>query len=399
MNSSARTAVRAGFFRKPRSVGWRKVCFQIHLWAGLVLALYLIVISLTGCVLVFREDLEALGGVNPWRDVRAEGPLAEPAAVISDIRTAFPAARLISLGAPTETNPVYVAVLQGMGRNFGTSRLALHPTTGRVLGRVPRTLPAGWAWLGVVRNLHETLLSGVKGRSVNGVLAGCLLIMSLTGIVIWWPGVSAWPRALRVNFARRWRSLSFDLHRAVGFWSFVIISFWAVSGVYFGWSREITDLVERVSPLVTAKPPVVRVEPREPGTRGADLRAMLAEAARLDPGAKLRQISFPFSRRAPLEISMQRAGTRGAPYIDTLYFDPYDGRCLTIWKYGVNASAGDWFIWLQIPLHFGTFWGLWAKLVWAVFALSIPLLAVTGMLMYWNRYLRRHWGRSKTSEA
>ena len=86
---------------------------------------------------------------------------------------------------------------------------------------------------------------------------------------------------------------------------------------------------------------------------------------------------------------MQRPGTRGVEFADTLYFDPYDGRCLGIWKYGVNQSLGDWFIWLQVPLHFGTFWGLGVKILWAVLSLSIPLLCVTGALMYWNRVLRK----------
>jgi len=49
---------------------------------------------------------------------------------------------------------------------------------------------------------------------------------------------------------------------------------------------------------------------------------MLAQAASIDPGTTLRQIAFPSGRRAPLEISMQRAGTRGPEFADTLYFDP-----------------------------------------------------------------------------
>ena len=114
---------------------------------------------------------------------------------------------------------------------------------------------------------------------------------------------------------------------------------------------------------------------------------MLSTAARLDPDTTLRQIAFPASRRSPLEISMQRPGTRGAEFADTLYFDPYDGRCLAIWKYGVNQSPGDWFIWLQIPLHFGTYWGLGVKILWAAVSLAIPALCITGALMYWNRVL------------
>ena len=299
---------------------------------------------------------------------------------------------MISLSAPTKSNPVYTAVLQGGRRAAGSGRIALHPITGQVLGRLPRRLPPNWAWLGVVRNLHVTLLFGVTGRQVNGVLAGFLLLVNLTGMVVWWPGLRTWTKALKVDFGRTWRRVNFDLHRSAGFWTLAIVSFWGISGVYFGWSRETRTLVDRISPVVSAMPPAIRVDPQRAQAR-PDLHGMLAQAASLDPGTTLREISFPSGRRAPLEISMQRPGTRGAEFADTIYFDPYDGKCLGIWKYGVNQSLGDWFIWLQIPLHFGTFWGLGIKILWAVFSLSIPLLCVTGALMYWNRFLRRRMPR------
>jgi uncharacterized iron-regulated membrane protein len=212
--------------------------------------------------------------------------------------------------------------------------------------------------------------------------------------VIWWPGVATWTRALRADFARGWRRVNFDLHRAVGFWTLGIVSLWGISAIYFAWSGEVRRLVNRVSPLVSSAPPAIRVAPR-PEAPEADLGAILSEAARLDPGTTLRTILFPSGRTAPLEISMQRAGTRSAEFADTLYFDPWDGRYLGIWEYGVNQSLGDWFVWSQIPLHFGTFWGLGVKILWAVFGLSIPLLSVTGALMYWNRALRRRWKRAR----
>lgn len=55
----------------------------------------------------------------------------------------------------------------------------------------------------------------------------------------------------------------------------------------------------------------------------------------------------------------------------------------------MNHSLGDWFIWLQIPLHFGTYWGLGVKILWSAFSLAIPVLCITGALMYWNRVLRK----------
>jgi len=90
---------------------------------------------------------------------------------------------------------------------------------------------------------------------------------------------------------------------------------------------------------------------------------------------------------------MRRGQGAGRIYEDTLYFNPYTGAYLMTWRYGVNQSLGDWIIWLQAPLHFGIYWGLGVKIVWAVFGLSIPTLAVTGLLMYWNRALGKSWPR------
>jgi uncharacterized iron-regulated membrane protein len=379
-----------GFVRRPQRVWLRRFNFQVHLWAGLILTLYLIMIGLTGSILVFREELEGLAGVNPWAGIQTTGPYADPATVITNVRAAFPEARLTSLSMPTQFNPVYAATIQGRGKTPGSARIALHPTTGQVLGRVARRLPPHWAWLGVVRNLHVTLLSGVTGRQVNGILAGCLVLINLTGMIVWWPGSKRWTRALIIDFARTWKRVNFDTHRAVGFWTFALVSFWGISGVYFGWSRETLALVERISPVISARPPALRVQPQSVDS-APDLRRMLDEAISRDPGTTLREIVFPSGKRAPLEISMQRPGTRGAEFADTLYFDPYDGHYLAIWRYGVNQSFGDWFIWAQIPLHFGTFWGLGVKILWAAVSLSIALLSVTGMLMYWNRVLRKRW--------
>ncbi len=383
----------AEFVRCPRKVWLRRFSFQVHLWAGLILTLYLVAIGLTGSVLVFRDELESWAGLNPWRYIQTTGAAAEPAAVLRSVRGAYPQARVVSLAAPAKSNPVYVAVLRARGRYFGQIRIAIHPVSAQILGRMPNRLPRNWNWLNTVRNFHETLLLGRVGREANGVLAGCLLLLNLTGIVIWWPGIARWTRALRVDLARGWRRVNFDLHRAAGFWTLGIVSLWGISGIYFGWSGEVRRFVNRISPLVSSAPPAIRAVPR-PEALQADIGVMLSEAARLDPGTSLRTILFPSGSSAPLEISMQRAGTRGAEFADTLYFDPWDGRCLGIWKYGVNQSLGDWFVWSQIPLHFGTFWGLGVKILWAALGLSLPLLALTGVLMFWNRALRRKWKRA-----
>src|SRR5271170_956463 len=129
-----------GFVRRPQRVWLRRLNFQIHLWIGLILTLYLIVIGVTGSILVFREELEGLAGLHP-RSALTNGPYADPAEVIANLRAAFPEARMTSLSAPTKLNPAYTAVLQGRGRGEGGGNIALDPITGQVVKRLPRRLP------------------------------------------------------------------------------------------------------------------------------------------------------------------------------------------------------------------------------------------------------------------
>jgi uncharacterized iron-regulated membrane protein len=229
-------------------------------------------------------------------------------------------------------------------------------------------------------------------------------LLNATGMVIWWPGIRNWKRALKVDFERGWRRINFDLHVSVGFWTILIASFWAVSGIYFGWPRQIFQFVNSFSPVITARPPAISVTPQsylnDTGVTDADLKTLVERASSIDPGTTLGGIAFPYSRRAPLAILMRRRNSPGYEYVDTVYFNPYNGEYISIWRYGVNQSLGDWIVWSQVPLHFGTYWGLGVKIVWAVLGLAIPLLTVTGLLMYWNRWLRRKWkrlGRTKTA--
>ncbi len=96
---------------------------------------------------------------------------------------------------------------------------------------------------------------------------------------------------------------------------------------------------------------------------------------------------------------MARAPGVGRDYEDTLYFNPYNGEYISTWQYGANKSLGDWIIWLQVPLHFGTHWGLAVKCIWAALGLAFPVLAVTGVLMYWNRFLSKRWNRLQRQAA
>jgi uncharacterized iron-regulated membrane protein len=372
------------YFRRPQQLFIRRLNFQIHLWVGIILTLYMVIIGVTGSVLVYRPELERVCGLKPWQNLRSTERPAHIETVVENLKAAYPRAHIVSVEAPTENEATFVAVVQGRGR----ARVACEPKEGKVLG----IFPEQHNWLSFTRELHETLLFPIHrtGRVLNGVGGGFLLLLNATGMVIWWPGIRNWKRALTVDFRRNWRRVNFDLHVAVGFWTILIASFWAFSGIYFAWPGQIFQFVESFSPVISARPPAISVAP-EFAVPEFDLGALVKQAQTIDPGTTLAGVDFPYSRRAPLAILMRRGNGFGREYVDTVYFNPYNGKYISTWRYGVNQSVGDWIIWSQVPLHFGTYWGFWVKLVWALCGLAIPLLAVTGLLMYWNRSLRRTW--------
>lgn len=377
----------ATFLGHPRKLLLRRISFQVHLWLGILLSLYVVVIGVSGSILVFGAELLRLENPSPWPKLNPGAKLADLSAVVDSLKSKFPHTHVVAILAPTADDPVFVATLQIRGR----LDVACDPVSGNVL-RVMSRVPSRIEW---IYDLHENLLARRKGRVVNGVAAACLALVSLTGLVNWWPGIRQWKRAIQVDFRRRWKRVNYDAHSAVGFWSFGLVFLWAMTGIYFTWPEEVLHLTEKVSPLVNSRPPAITVQP-EANISRLDFHAIIEQAKAIDQHAAWKGIIFPGSRHTPFQVLMSRRPGIGRDFEDTLYFNPYNSSYISTWKYGVNKSLGDWLIWLQIPLHFGTHWGLLVKCVWALFGFAFPALAISGLLMYWNRYLGKRWSELQT---
>ena len=120
--------------------------------------------------------------------------------------------------------------------------IGLMSLTGAVL--VFRDELSAWIPVEWLVKLHSNLLAGTIGRSVNGVGAAGLTLLCLTGAFIWWPGIKNWRRSLTVSWRSNLARTQWDLHSALGFWSFPFLFVWAISGTYFAFP----DLFNAVIP-------------------------------------------------------------------------------------------------------------------------------------------------------
>ena len=369
------------FLHRPQQLWWRKVMFQIHLWVGIVLALYVVVIGLTGSILVFREELTAASHRELFRAHGDPTVIASIETVYAQVRAAYPDDSVQSIFLPYGQCENYTAYLSGPRALIVFADSA----DGHVIGQTDRAR----FWISWVQKLHFCLLAGSVGELANGICAALLLILCLTGLILWWPGLRNWTQALSIRMYASWRRVNYDAHRAVGFWTLAIVCMWAVTGMTFVWSRQAAELVNYFSPVTNAEPPSFTVAPAPVGTVPLAPSVLIQQALVRYPQTQLEGVLFPKNAHAPLVVMLARETMGNTRATNYLYFDPLRGRLLGAWERGINRTAGDSLVSLFGPIHFGVYWGVGVKAIWALAGLSLPLLSITGLLMYWNLKLRR----------
>lgn len=365
------------FVHHPQRLWARRVLFQIHLWAGILLSLYLAVIGITGSLLVFEDEFTAMLMPHPAAASAASRP-PDLAAMVVTAERSVPSGRAIFISFPEARQLCYRVWLKDRAGHQAIA--VLDPTTGALLARQGRT------WIEWVHDLHIYLLLGPSGLIVNGVGAAALLLLAATGLILWWPGLARWSRALKVRVSGSWRRINFDLHSAIGFWTLGIVFWWAVSGVYFVWPVQVGKIVDTFSALQGMRSPHLPPEPAS--QEKAALEPMVETARKATAGGFVSGIALAPPQGGNVIVYVDRGDPGDFSHRDIHYFSAATGKLVATWHYGQNQSAGDWILWAMHPLHFGTLWGLGAKILWALVGMSLPALTVTGLLMYWNRKLR-----------
>src|SRR6478609_9673489 len=165
----------------------RRFWFTLHRWIGASLAALLIPISLSGALLVWHEQIEAL--LNPQRYAVTGSQILPPSAYLeSAARSLEGGATPISVRLPGQASPVIVAA---RGRDAeGRPRLMnvyIDPPTARVLDIVDFRS----TFFGVLHRFDENLtVPDYSGRAIVGwvgVGMATLALVSLTGIYLAFP--------------------------------------------------------------------------------------------------------------------------------------------------------------------------------------------------------------------
>ena len=233
--------------RQPQGLLVRRALFQIHLWTGIGVGLYVLVISLSGSVLVYRNELYTAFSPRP-RIVAGSGETLAVDELKSAARRAYPGYQVAQLQPGKDAGQ---AVEITLGRGDERKRRLFHPYTGEDLGD---PLPLGFRLTAWLLDLHDNLLSGPTGRKINGIGALFILVLSVTGAIVWWPGIRRWRRSLAFDLKANWKRLNWSLHSALGLWFLAFILMWGLTGTYLAFPQAVAAVFDFLEPLNESNP-------------------------------------------------------------------------------------------------------------------------------------------------
>ncbi len=342
---------------------------RLHRYLSLVVAALWLVQAVTGCLIVFRWDLDdagVKGGRGPF-DAIAMGQMLDdlstrPGIDVSSVWASNPAANRFNLSYS----------------DHGHDRDRQIDGAGRALrDRADDDLWQGGIW-DRLSDLHMDLMRGDAGRIFIG-LSGLLLLTNLgLGLKMAWPRAGMWLKALSPPKGRAPQAIFYGWHRLVGLIMVVPALIVVLAGTFLAFDDPFTA-------LFAADVPAPHTAARPAGTRPiAPSRALDAALAAM-PGARLSGFSLPGANpyyrvrvRAPGEIPRLWGMT-------TLYVDASDAKVLSIYDARRPHSLPRMLLDTDYPLHTGQIGGFFGRLFVMLVGLSLVAMIGLGAYLWWIR--------------
>ncbi|MEQ8255687.1 MAG: PepSY domain-containing protein [Roseovarius confluentis] len=383
-----------------------RAAWRWHFYAGLYVIPFFALLAITGLMMLWIAHLDGRDGERiPVTALEAPTAVSDQAKAAL---AAIPDGELRAYIAPRTDD---VAAVFRVDDATGPQMVAVDPYTDEVIQSWPRRS----GWYDFADSLHSDIRLGVTGDRMLEIAASIGMVLIATGLYMWWPrGGGTWREALLPRLGRGragWRAL----HGAAGFWISIILTFFLLSGLSWtgiwgakmvqAWSQFPTEKWDS-APLSDAThaslnagradvPWVLEQTPLPAsgsmaGTDGlaqgtpVNIDSMDALARRIGFDGRY-QMNLPTGDTGVYTFGRDSMNTDDVnPTTDrTTHVDRYTGRILADIRYEDYSLAGKAMA-VGIALHMGTL-GLWSVLANTAFCLTVLMLCVTAVVMWWKR--------------
>jgi len=382
---------------KSKTYGIRTFINDVHLWLGLTSGIIIFLVCLSGTILTFEKEIEQW--FKEEMKVQATGNKISLSQIVDDPNIQAKG-QLMAITVPTDNAAPYQLSIKEDPKQRRGSTYEVNPYTAEILAPQKTGMDD---FMFSMFKLHRWLLMDIElGRPIVGIATIIFLILSISGIVLWFPKKVKWKTVkagFKIKTSANWKRINHDLHNTLGFYSCLLILIMGITGLC--WSFE--GYRDGLSSLMGAKvfgnrgaQPKVDLENLK-GDKAIDLeQAVLLANNTLDYNGTL-TITLPNEKNPVYEFRKIADDSWSTVAQDQLQIHT-SGKIIHKELYAdkpLNVKIAS----AIRPIHTGEIYGTFSKWLYFLACLIGTSLPITGTIIYINKLKKKSKRRRKLATA
>ncbi|MFD2599469.1 PepSY-associated TM helix domain-containing protein [Sphingobacterium corticis] len=375
---------------------------KLHLWFGLAVGIPVVIISITGALYVFKDEVENFTrqDVIYHHEPNIGSKKLIPISVLAErVAKACPEDYPLHwVDVPTDVTRSYKYYYYEHNPDAWNyfdetviyKTIYVNPFSGEVL----RVYDEKMGFFNIVKMIHFSfLLKSEWGKYVVGIPVCLFVIMLITGVVLWWPRNKA-GRKQRFQFA--WKSTTkpkrknYDLHNILGFYSSIFALIFAITGLFYCFF-----IVQAMVYVVFSGGETVYPDRSHITTTAPESERTLYT---LDSIANQVKRLYPDSYQFSLDLGDEHMDDHVHPNFEVyvkhlsysyhkashIVFDEHSGELLHIHDHN-DKNLGEKMVSANYDIHVGSVFNLPTKIIAFLVSLICASLPITGFMIWYGR--------------
>ena len=381
---------------------FKKWMGKFHLWLGLSTGLIVFIVSITGALYVFKEDIQyALRKDFIYHsEQNIAGKSTLPLQVLEQkINEQNPEKYPLHwVEIPIDKSKSYKFYYYERNPDAWNyfdeyqiyKTVYINPFTGKILSVQDEKN----GFFNIVKFIHWSfLLKSDWGKYVVGIPVLIFVFMLISGIILWWPRNKA-ARKQRFWFQwkniKNWKRKNYDLHSILGFYASFIALIVAMTGLFYSFFFIQAFFYFIFSGGNTVYPDFSHIKTKDPiemkSAQTLDKIALQVEKHYPNYSAYTIDLGHPHLDDHEHEnFTVYVRGLEDKYYIySEMIFDENSGKLLMNRPYE-KRNFGEKYVAANYDIHVGAILGTFGKILAFISSLICASLPITGFLVWWGR--------------
>lgn len=375
---------------------------KLHRWLGLSSGLIVFIVSITGCLYVFKDEIQ--------NSLRKDKIFHQETAI--QHKTILPLRELekkVQQQVPEKYPLHWVEIPMDKSRSYKFhyyetnpkgwnyfqelviyKTVYVNPFTGKVLGVEDEK----HGFFNIVKFIHWSLLLNSEwGTYVVGIPVLIFVILLISGIILWWPKNKN-ARKQRFSFqwknGKSWKRKNYDVHSILGFYASFVALIISVTGLYYAFFVVQAAIYFLFSGGSTQLPNFDHFHTKAPieMRTASTLDTIAQKVEQLHPTAFAYTIDLGHPHlddheHANFSIYVKQLG-HSYHINHALIFDENSGQLLHQHKHS-DKNLGEKAISANYDTHVGSIFGLPTKILAFLASLICASLPITGFMIWYGR--------------